>query len=253
MQLRQVISEGGTAVGAWMYLSEPLLAEAASLAGYDYVCVDLQHGTAGLEHLTQFIQAIAVGGATPLVRVAENQAWLIGKALDAGAMGVIVPMVNTPEEAARAVAACRYAPQGSRSVGPVAAMTRHGQGYVGSANDQVFCAVMIETADAVSRVGEILAVPGVDAAYIGPADLSLTLGLPPGLDQPDQSFRDALAAVVEAAAANSVVAGIHSTAALCPTRHAGGFRMITVSYDHGPVMASLRADLKASRDATTAG
>jgi 4-hydroxy-2-oxoheptanedioate aldolase len=244
-QLKHAAAEG-TALGAWMFLREPLLSETASKVGYDYVCVDLQHGTSSFEHLDAHLQAICLGGATPVVRVPWNEPWMIGRALDGGALGVIVPMVNSPEEASRAVAACRYAPAGERSAGPIGAMTRH-QGYFRSANTDVTCIVMIETAEAVERIDEILSVPGIDAVYVGPADLSLTLGLSPSSDQQDPRFHEALAAVVAACDRHDVIPGIHATSALAEARRAAGFRMITVAFDHAPVAASLAADLERAR------
>jgi 4-hydroxy-2-oxoheptanedioate aldolase len=237
----------GVALGAWMFLREPVLAEAASKGGYDYVCIDLQHGLCGFEHVDAHLAAVCLGGAAPIVRVPWNESWMIGRALDAGALGVIVPMVNSAAEAARAVAACRYAPTGERSFGPIGAMARH-QGHVRSANADVMCIVMIETVQAVEQVEEIVAVPGVDAVYVGPSDLSLTMGLPPASDQQDPAFHEALARIVAACDRHGVIPGIHATAALAAARREAGFRMITVGYDHAPVMAGLAADLQTARD-----
>jgi 4-hydroxy-2-oxoheptanedioate aldolase len=244
-QLRTAAADG-VALGAWMFLREPLLAETASKAGYDYVGVDLQHGLCGYEHLDAFLASIGLGGAAPVVRVPWNEPWMIGRALDAGALGVIVPMVNSPEEAAKAVAACRYAPAGERSIGPIGAMTRH-SGYFRTANADVMCIVMIETAQAVERIDEILSVSGIDAVYVGPADLSLTLGLPPAADQQDPRFHEALAAVVAACERHGVIPGIHASSTLAAARREAGFRMITVAFDHAPVAASLTADLQQPR------
>jgi 4-hydroxy-2-oxoheptanedioate aldolase len=244
--LRALWNSGGAAIGAWIMLREPLLAEAAARAGYDFVCVDLQHGACGFEQLASMIQGIELGGATPLVRVPWNEPWMIGRALDNGAAGVIVPMVNTAEEAARAVAACRYAPAGSRSVGSVAASSRTDD-YVARANDRVLCIVMIETVEAVARIDEILAVPGIDAVYIGPADLSLTLGLPGTSDQTDGRFHDALAAVLDACRRHGVVPGIHGNSAVAARRLEAGFRLMSITSDHGPVQAAFAADLASVR------
>jgi 4-hydroxy-2-oxoheptanedioate aldolase len=244
-QLKQAAADGA-ALGAWMFLREPLISETASKAGYDYVTIDLQHGLSGFEQIDAHLQAIGLGGATPVVRVPWNEPWMIGRALDAGALGVIVPMVNSPEEAERAVAACRYAPTGARSIGPIGAMTRH-QGYFRSANADVMCIVMIETMQAVERIDDILAVPGIDAVYVGPADLSLTMGLPPSSDQQDQRFHDALATVVASCERHGVIPGIHATAALAAARREAGFRMITVAFDHAPIAAALTADLERAR------
>ena len=231
-----------------MFLREPLLAEQASKTGYDYVCIDLQHGLAGFDLLPTMLQAVGAGPSAAVARVPWNDSWMIGRALDAGAVGVIVPMVNTAEQAQAAVAACRYAPTGERSVGPIGAMTRH-PGYFREAGD-VMCIVMIETEEAVRNVEAIAAVPGVDALYVGPADLSLSLGLRPLPDQEDQRFHDALAAVVAACERNKIVPGVHATAELAAARRSAGFRMITVAFDHAPVMAALTNDLAVARRST---
>jgi 4-hydroxy-2-oxoheptanedioate aldolase len=169
--------------------------------------------------------------------------------LDAGSLGVIIPMVNTAARAAAAVAACRYAPVGNRSVGPIGAMTRHGSGYFRWANERVACLLMIETIEAVENIDEILQVPGIDGIYVGPADLALTLGLAPHMDHADERFQSALATVLDACRRHGVVAGIQSSPAIAETRAKQGFQMITVGYDQAPVVAALRADLATSRAA----
>jgi 4-hydroxy-2-oxoheptanedioate aldolase len=242
-------AESGAGLGAWMFLREPLVAEQASKTGYDYVCIDLQHGLAGFDQLPTLLQAVATGPAAAIARVPWNEPWMIGRALDAGAIGVIIPMVNTAAEAEAAVAACRYAPAGERSIGPIGAMTRHA-GYFRAAGE-VMCIPMIETAEAIENVDAIAAVPGVDALYVGPADLSLTYGLRPAADQTDDRFHQALAKVVAACEANGVIPGVHASAELAQARRDAGFRMITISYDHAPVMASLAADLKAADQSST--
>ncbi len=243
-------NDGRTALGAWMMLREPLAAEVAASAGYDYVCIDAQHGLADEQTMSTMILAIARTDASPLVRVAANEAHLIGRALDAGAVGVIVPMVNSAEQARAAVAACRYAPDGVRSMGPVAAGVRYGGAYVPAANRSISCIVMVETREALDAVDEIVAVPGVDAVYVGPADLSVSMGMRPALDQPDPSFHEALGAVVDACRRHGVVPGVHATAELAEARFAAGFRMITVGYDSTPMFLALRNDLAAARRTT---
>jgi 4-hydroxy-2-oxoheptanedioate aldolase len=249
LSLRERWNDGATTLGAWMFLREPFTAEAAGDAGYDYVCVDMQHGLADYRDTVAMLQALAKTSATPIVRVPWNEPAMIGRVLDAGALGVIIPMVNTATEAAQAVAACRYAPVGKRSLGPIGAMTRHGSGYFRWANERVACLPMIETIEAVANIDEILLVPGIDGIYVGPADLSLTLGLPPLMDHTDQKFQDALTTIVEACQRHGVVAGIQASAALTETRAKQGFQMITVGYDQAPVVAALRADLAISRAA----
>ena len=149
-----------------------------------------------------------------MVRVPTNEPGIIGRVLDAGALAVVIPLVNTPEDAAAAVAACRYPPAGTRSMGPVGAGTRHGRGLLRPiANEHVACIPMIETRQAVERVDEILAVPGVDAVYVGPADLSISYGLPPRNDNPGRPVRRrARARCSPPADRHGVVPGIHADA-----------------------------------------
>ena len=246
--LKQRWQDGGTALGAWISLRDPLLAEVAGTSGYDYVCIDMQHGMSDYDHVTAHLHALARTSAVPIVRVPWLEFGIIGRILDAGALGVIIPMVNSPEEAQYAVDACRYAPVGKRSFGPLGASTRYGGGYAGTANDVVACIPMIETRQAVESIDDILSVPGIDAAYIGPADLSLTYGLQPRVDQAGDVFDSALATVVDACKRHGVVPGIHANASLAAKRHAAGFRMITVGLDASPATAALRADIMSARD-----
>lgn len=243
--------DGGTALGAWLSLRDPLLAEVAATSGYDYVCIDMQHGLSDLDLTMVMLHAMARTPTVPIVRVPWNEQGIIGRVLDAGALGVIIPMVNSPEEARRAVSACRYAPNGTRSFGPLGAVTRHGGGYVAEADDVVACIPMIETRQAVEAVDDILAVPGIDAVYVGPADLSLTYGLVPALDNPGEPFDGALATVVDACQRHGVVPGIHASVALAAKRHRVGFRMLTVGFDAQPAMTALRADAKEARAAVS--
>ncbi len=246
--LRQVWDRGETALGAFLFFREPLIAEAAALAGYDYVCVDMQHGLQSFEHTVTMLYAMARTETTPIVRVPWNEPSIIGRVLDAGAYGVIVPMVNTADEARAAVSACRYAPVGSRSMGPVGVSARAGrEGYFSTANDKVLCIPMIETKQAVENVDEIAAVPGIDALYIGPADLSITYGLAPKPDQDDVEWNEAIERVKVACERNDVIPAIHAEAGLAEKRRSAGWRMITVGFDLGNVMIGLRTQLKEAR------
>ena len=240
---------GATTLGAWIMLRDPFAAEVAALTGYDYVCIDLQHGLATNDDVLVMVQAVARTSAVPIVRVASNDEWLIGRALDAGAGGVIVPLVNTAAEAAAAVTACRYPPDGTRSVGPIVPVNRHGSSYVTTANALVSCIPMIETAEGLANIDEILSVPGIDAIYVGPSDLSMRLGLPGRIDQTDPSFRDALERIVASCRAHGVVPGIHASADLTGVRARAGFRMITVGFDTTGMFTAFKADLATARAA----
>ena len=247
--LRDRCSDGATAFGAWISLRDPLLVEAAALAGFDYVVVDMQHGLTDSADVIGMLHAMAHTPTLPVVRVPWNDPGIIGRVLDAGALGVIVPLVNSAAEAQRAVAACRYAPDGARSIGPMLPRVRYGTDYAGSANGVVACIPMIETRQAVDDVDAILDVPGIDAVYVGPADLSMTYGLTPKVDQEDDAFDDALARVVDSCRRHGVIPGIHANATLAAKRHAAGFRMITVGFDAAPAIAALNADVANARAA----
>jgi 4-hydroxy-2-oxoheptanedioate aldolase len=250
MTMQEKWATGGVALGAWISTREPLLAEAAAVAGYDYVCIDMQHGLQSYEHVVTMLYAMARTDTTPIVRVPWNEPGIIGRVLDAGAYGVIVPMVNTADDARAAVSSCFYGPKGTRSMGPAGVSARSGrEGYFSTANDKVLCIPMIETKQAVENLDEILAVPGIDALYVGPADLSITYGLAPKADQEDPQWRAALESVVNGCNTHGVVPGVHADPVLASARATTGFRMITVGFDLSPAMVALRSDLKKANEA----
>ena len=244
--LRDLWRAGHATLGGWLSIPSPVTAETVARAGFDYVCIDTQHGGIEYSDCVTMIQAILLGGGRPIVRVPWNEQGIIGKVLDAGAQGVIVPMVNSVEEAEAVVRACRYAPDGARSYGPGLVAPRI-DGYVEWARHNVAVIPMIETRQAVDAIDDIVAVEGIDAVYVGPADLSLTLGLPPGNHDDDADFSAALTTIVDACERAGVVAGIHATGALAPRRRNGGFRMITVASDGVALRSGLSAELAAAR------
>ncbi len=237
--------EGKTTLGCWLAIPSTVTAEASARCGFDYVCVDTQHGPLDFSDSVSMIQAILLGGSSPIVRVPRNEPGIIGKSFDAGAHGVIIPMVNTVAEAEQAVSASRYAPRGDRSWGPTVAGLRHD--YFNWEPGNVACIPMIETTEALSNLDEILAVPGIDAIYVGPADLSITLGLPPGNNDGSEAFDEALSFIVERCAAHDIIAGIQSTGALTPKRIAAGFRMVTVTTDLLAARMGIKAELALAR------
>src|SRR5471030_3027552 len=169
---------GEPSVGAWLSLGNVHTAELIANAGFDWLVIDMQHGLIPYADMLRMLPAISTTETTPLVRVSGNNLPEINKALDAGAMGVIVPLVNTAEEAAAAVSACRYPPDGTRSFGPTRAALYGGRGYATEANGQIACIVMIETQAGLDNLDAIVSTPGVSGVYVGPADLALALGLP---------------------------------------------------------------------------
>src|SRR5882757_1223258 len=224
-------SRGATTLGAWTTLNTPLVAESLALVGHDYVCVDQQHGISSDSSLVAGLMAIAAGGATSLVRVAANDPSMIGKALDSGADGVIIPSVNDRGEAERAVQSCTYAPHGERSIGPIRTAAS-GRGPTPPTPDPPVCIVMAESVSAVSNIDEICAAPGVDAVYIGPADLALSLGCAPSLGAAPGVHAEAIAKIVSACSRHDVISGIHCGSAQqvieCVKM---GIQMVTVSTD----------------------
>ena len=250
--LAEAFASRRPALGAWAGLPAAMSCEVMSRAGFDYVCIDMQHGLADYSDALAMLAAIDLGTATPVVRVPWNEQGIIGRVLDAGALGVIVPMVNSRGEAEAAVRSCRYAPEGSRSYGPTRAALRDGPGYFAGANQAVQCIPMVETAAALESLDDIVSTPGVDAVYVGPSDLSVSLGLPPGNNDGAAAFDDALAAIVAACGRHGVVPGIHSTPLLAPTRVAQGFRLVTVTTDNTALAVSVTAHRQSVLDALSA-
>ena len=245
--MRDRWAAGEAALGGWLAIPSSFSAEIVARCDLDYVCVDTQHGLNDYSDSWSMLQAINLGSATPVVRVPWNEPGVIGKSLDAGARAIIVPMVNTRAEAEAAVRACRYAPDGGRSYGPARVLRQEGPDYHGHANADVAVIPMIETVEALSNLDDILSVLGVDAIYVGPADLSVSLGLPPGNNDGKAAFDDSLAAIVEGCVRHGVVAGCHTASELCQRRIQQGFRMITVTSDTVALARALEDELRRAR------
>lgn len=252
MNLRELWSDRQPTFGAWLGVASSVNAEATARVGFDYVCADNQHGAMDYQATVSIVQAVLLGGSRPIARVPWNEPGVIGKMFDAGCEGVVVPMVNTVTEAEAVVHASRYPPQGERSFGPVMASMRAAD-YWTTANDQLAVIPMIETAQAVRNIDDILAVPGIDAIYVGPADLSLSLGLPPGNNDDREEFTQALLTIAAACHRAGVAAGIHSTGALAERRLQQGFQMITVCGDMLAMRTRMAEELAQARGAERPG
>jgi 4-hydroxy-2-oxoheptanedioate aldolase len=181
-KLKQIWAGGKAATNCWLMLPSAISAEQLARQGWDSLTVDQQHGQADHTAMVAIFTAISTTDAAPLVRVPSNDAGHIGRALDAGAYGVICPMVDTAQDCARFVAACRYPPAGGRSYGPRRAAIYAGDDYADHANETVLAIAQIETATAMRNIEAIAAVPGLDMLFLGPNDLRLTLGLRPRPD-----------------------------------------------------------------------
>jgi 4-hydroxy-2-oxoheptanedioate aldolase len=247
--IREIWAGDRPAFGLWSVMPGTIGAEILAKAGADYVCVDQQHGVIDYGSMAPMFQAIRAGGAAPITRVLSNDPFLIMKALDAGSWGVIVPLVNSAEDAARAVSACRYPPQGIRSFGPVLAADVIGSRDPEELGGKVVCLVMVETREALERVGEIAATPGLDGIYIGPSDLALSLGLPPTLEIMEGEHAEAVERIREACHRNGIAAGIHSPSGEWARRHAqAGFDLITVASDAPLLRAAAGQEMATARE-----
>jgi len=231
-RLRTLWREDKTAVNGWLAIPNGFAAEVMAHQGWDTLTIDLQHGVVDYQAMVGMLQAISTTPTVPVVRVPWLEPGIVMKVLDAGAWGVIAPMVNTREDAQRFVAWTSYAPRGTRSFGPVRALIVGGADYLEHANDAIVRFAMIETAQALDNLDAILSVEGLDAVYIGPSDLSLSLGCRPTFDDVDPRAAQAIDHVLARAKAHGVVAGIHNgrpDVALARSRK--GFRFVTVSSD----------------------
>lgn len=207
--VRTAWSEGRPVFNGWLLSASTLMAEAIAAQGWDSVTLDMQHGVIGYTDALHMMQAMSASAAIPIVRVPGNDAALIGRVLDAGAYGVICPMVNGREACEAFVRACRYAPAGSRSMGPVRASLYGGADYAEHADRTVLAIAMIETEEAVANLEEILKVPGLDAVFVGPSDLSISMGGARGYDSRVPRIYDTFVRIAKAAQAHGIEAGIH--------------------------------------------
>jgi 4-hydroxy-2-oxoheptanedioate aldolase len=247
-RVKRMWAEGQPALGGWLTVPSSFSAELMAHAGFDWLCVDMQHGVIDYQVAVTMLQAISTTDTIPVVRVPWNEPGIIMKALDAGAYGVIVPIVNTAAEAESAVRACRYPPRGIRSHGPIRAALYGGRDYIARADGEVLCIVQVETKESVENLDEILAIPGVDAAYIGPADLSLSLGLPPASDHDEPAFGEAIERVLDACKRHKLAPGAHAgNVVTARKRLEQGFLMVEMCDDAGSLARSAAADLKTLR------
>lgn len=241
---------GEQTLGGWLSLGNVYAAETMASLGFDWLCIDLQHGLQDYKDLTRMLPAISTTQAVPLVRVPWNEPYEIMKALDAGAYGVIVPMIDNRAQAEQAVAACRYPPDGNRSFGPVRAALYGGRGYAQQANAEIACVAMIETAEGLEALDAIAATPGLDGIYIGPSDLALGLGLQPTGDNSDPLHAETVSRIQAACRKHGVAAGIHTSSQGFARRYLDmGFNLVTISSDLRAMLRAAGEDLAAARRA----
>ncbi|MCG6924680.1 MAG: 2,4-dihydroxyhept-2-ene-1,7-dioic acid aldolase [Acidobacteria bacterium] len=230
--VRSIWARGDAVVNGWLSIPSSFSAEVMAHQGFDSLVIDMQHGLVDYQAAVTMLQAISTTPVVPLVRVPWNDPAHLMKVLDAGAYGVICPMINTRDQAEALVRACRYAPRGVRSFGPTRAHLYGGDDYAERANDEILVMPMIETVEALENLDEILATPGVDAAYVGPADLSLSMGKEPRVDHTDPQLVEVQRTIVAACQRHGVVAAIHAgTAEYALKMIEDGYRLVTVGSD----------------------
>lgn len=252
-RLRTIWKTGAAAINGWLAIPNSFSAEVMAHQGWDALTVDLQHGLVDYEAMTTMLQAISTTATIPVVRVPWLEPGVLMKALDAGAYGVICPMINTREDAQKLVAWTHYAPRGTRSFGPVRAVLYGGADYAQHANDTIVTFAMIETAQALDNLDDILSVEGLDAIYVGPSDLSVSLGCAPAMDDLSPKAAEAVDHILARAKAHGVVAGIHNVGpAAALERAAKGFQFVTVSSDARLIAAGAQQIVGAMRAAGSA-
>jgi 4-hydroxy-2-oxoheptanedioate aldolase len=235
-------------LGVWCHLPTPFASEIVGRAGYDWACLDQQHGLIRDDVLHALILALEVTSTPALVRVAANDPTCITRALDLGADGVIVPMVDDAEDARRAVAACRYAPLGERSWGPIRPVMRDPAFTAERSNSAVRCIVMAETRTALQHIDDIASVPGVDGIFVGPSDLAVSLGRHPRPSVVSGEQTEMLQPLLRACERHGVVPGAWSAGPDAARAWVGaGFRLVSVNTDSRLLLGAASAELAAAR------
>jgi 4-hydroxy-2-oxoheptanedioate aldolase len=246
--LRRVWADERVALNGWIHIPSIITAEAMAAAGWDSITIDLQHGTADYASLLTLLPVVERSGAAPLVRIPWLEEGTIMRVLDAGAMGIIAPMIESPEAAARLVSACRYPPEGGRSFGPIRAKFAWGPDYVTRANTEVLALAMVETRQGVEALDEILTVEGLDGIYIGPGDLSFSHGFAPGFDRREPEILAIIMGILEKCQAAGVRCCLHTMTPEYAAEMAGrGFALVTVGGDARFVELTAASTVKSFR------
>ena len=248
-KLKTLWQAGTPTVNGWLAVPSGFAAEVMARAGWESVTVDMQHGVQDYQSMVQCFQGMQGSDVVPMVRVPWNEPGIVGKALDAGAYGVICPMINTRAEAEAFVSYCKYPPAGKRSNGPIrAGIYGVSTAYQMTANEEVLCIPMIETEEAVNNLGHILDVPGIDAVYIGPSDMSFSMGGTPTLDQETEKQLGMYQRILDETKKRGIYACIHcGTTDYARRMHKMGFNLVTVGSDAVFIAMGARATVAAMR------
>ncbi|HSI39560.1 MAG TPA: aldolase/citrate lyase family protein [Xanthobacteraceae bacterium] len=209
-KMRTTLLAGGEVVTGWCGIPSSVSAELMAKLGFDAITIDMQHGAVDYADMLHMLQAISTSDATPIVRAPWNDPSFIGRILDAGAYGVICPMINSGDDADAFVRACRYAPVGQRSAGPLRASLYGGPDYIKMANETIMTFAMIETVEGLNNLEDILKAPGLDAIFVGPSDLSLAMGGPAGFDPRTPAVYEAIEFICAKTIEAGIIPGIHT-------------------------------------------
>ncbi|WP_259780787.1 HpcH/HpaI aldolase family protein [Aestuariispira ectoiniformans] len=240
------IAKGENVPGVFIDLDSSAAAEGMAHAGYGFLLVDLQHGVIDTRSAVSILTAISTTDCMPFVRVPGNEPAAIMQALDFGAMGVVCPLINTADQAARFVDAMRYPPQGSRSWGPFRAAIYAGENYTQEANDTLMAIAQIETKEAMDNLDAILATPGLDGVLVGPNDLGFSYGNWPQAMPEDPQVVEAIKTIAAKCRDHGVIPGIHSgDAAMARQMFDWGYRFSTISTDMGLMIKAAKESLAA--------
>lgn len=250
-KVKELWREGKAPTMAWLSTPDPYIAEVVANVGFDAMLLDMQHGmTIGPDRAGPWLQAVSTTDTVPMVRVPWNEPVFIQWVLDAGAYGVVVPLVNTREEATKAGGACRYPPLGYRSAGPNRVSLYAGADYLQHANEEIICLVMIEHIDTVDRIEELAEAPGIDGFYIGPADLAMSIGIAPRDYPKNARHAEACQKVLDVAKAHGLIPGVHcGSPEEVVQRINQGFMFCPAVSDVGAVKAGTTAALQTVRSA----
>ncbi len=247
-RLRELFAKGGAAINGWLQIPTGFAAEVMASQPWDSLTIDMQHGPVDYQAALGMLQAMSHKDPVPTVRVPWNEPGIIMKSLDAGAYGIICPMVNTAEQAEQFVKSCRYPPHGFRSFGPTRALLYAGSDYPAHANDTVLTFAMIETQEAVDNLDAILDTPGLDGVYIGPADLSQSMGGKERVDLTEPRMVAALDKILEGCKKRKQVAGIHT---MSPDYARGcveqGYQFVTIQSDARLMAGACQAAIAVAR------
>jgi len=259
-RLKEIWARGDAAVNGWCSIPSSFSAEVMAHQGFDSICIDMQHGVVDYQVAVTMLQAISTTDVVPIVRIPWADPAHLMKVLDAGAYGVICPMINNRERAEELIAACKYPPVGYRSFGPIRAKyyaggTTHGGGdYHEFANEETFVMPQIETQEAIDNLDEILSVPGIDVIYCGPSDLAMALGSQPRGGQDDPLVVEARQKIVEACRRHGVAAGIHTPSSEVALKMIDdGFQFVTIASDDRFLMTKAKEEVSAVKAALKQG